>query len=152
MKTTNLFLAACALFVCTCSFAQTKEATIEWLKPKLLEWTSFSTCTDLVFEIKDCEIILKGKQNGYSFRCVWNTNFKEMTHTSAESAYWVTYDYEGGYSATDKSHSTDKPYKSTSHHLLKANTPPEMAKRIETAIRHLATFCSKYQKSEDEPF
>jgi hypothetical protein len=75
-----------------------------------------------------------------------------MTHTSAESSYWIDYDYEGGYSSISKNYPADKPYKSTSHHLLKADTPPEMAKRIENAIRHLATFCSKYQKSEDEPF
>lgn len=157
MKSLKLFLAVCALFVCTCSFAQenkpTKEATIEWLKPKLSEWTSFrNSCWNLAFEVNSCEIILTGKEGGEPFRSVWKTNFKEMTHEGAESSYWVEYDYGGGYSAVTKNNPASKPYTSTSHHLLTAKTPPEMAKRIESAIRHLATFCPKYSKSDDEPF
>lgn len=41
MKTTKLFLAVCALFVCTCSFAQTKDETAKWVESRLSEWSFF---------------------------------------------------------------------------------------------------------------
>ena len=61
MKQTRLFLATCALLVCTCAFAQeqtaenkpTKEETIKWLEEKL----NHDRMVKFVFT--ECEMIVK---------------------------------------------------------------------------------------------
>jgi hypothetical protein len=154
MKKTIL-LAVCALFIGATAFAQseekkpTKEATIEWLKPKLMEYAFANNWypNDMEITITPCEIVISGTQKDDTFvsECHYATNY-----TKIKNGY-ISYDYNG-YRVIEQKNKRVIAEKKEWNFLLSEKTPPEMAKRIESAIRHLATFCSKYQKSEDEPF
>ncbi|MDR1737322.1 MAG: hypothetical protein LBR66_00670 [Candidatus Symbiothrix sp.] len=158
MNPLKSILAACALFVCTCISAQesqpTKEATTEWLQEKLLEYSSFNHIKSFKIEIGECDIVLSGYENSTDvIKSIFPTNFKKMERSEDKESfhygkYVLKYDYKA-YQTIFKG--KIQPY-STGWHFLVETTPPEMAARIEKAIRHLATFCSKYKKSEDEPF
>jgi hypothetical protein len=157
MKSLKLFLAVCALFVCTCSFAQenkpTKEATIEWLKPKLMEYSSFKAfiTKDFKVEIGECEIILTGfEKDGKYDKVVFPTDFLEMKRGDDffDGKFTLKYNYKA-YQTNDEDGKL-KPY-ADEWHFLKMETPPEMAKRIENALRNLQSYCGG-QKSDDEPF
>jgi hypothetical protein len=101
MKSVKLFLAVCALFVCTCSFAQTKEETIEWLQPKLLEYSSFNNfiTSNFKIEIGECEIVLSGNDKDEKLhKAIFPTNFIEMAHSEDGSGR-----FEGNYYSWDES-------------------------------------------------
>ncbi|MDR0823658.1 MAG: hypothetical protein LBN74_01075 [Prevotella sp.] len=156
MKTIRSILAVCALFVCTCSFAQeskpTKEETIEWLKPKLIEYSSFKefTTRDLKIEINECEVVISGflkrGNKEVKYKSVFPTDFIKMPRGN-NGKYYLKYTYEA-YQTEEKGKL--KPY-SDGWHFLKMETPPEMANRIESALKNLQSYCGG-QKSEDEPF
>jgi hypothetical protein len=130
----------------------TKEETIEWLKPKIMEYYAFaSRFVWLNVSVDECAIRLTGYEGvKYEYReMTFRTDFREITRSSSASSYMIEYDYDG-YTVRDASGKILA--RDSGWIFLGKDTPPEMALRIENAIRHLASLCVRRHENREEPF
>lgn len=150
MKSLKLYFAVCALFVCTCGFAQsgenkrTREETVAWLKEKLIYYSIERKYKDgskdtYEFAFTECELICNfcgfdGDNRIYKFPL---RAFIEYVEPENDNKSPILRFSEGKCTYYKYNRIDERTF------WWLERITPEMGKRIENAIKHLATFCTQ---------
>lgn len=118
----------------------TKEETIAWLKEELPRYIFWNRKNNDILKITDKEFICE----------VWLEGKKSTSHVFPITAFVRYEHYEGEpmggllvFSEGKQIRHYDYDREKFVDIMVVHSTTPEIGKRIENAIKHLATFCSK---------